>query len=234
MARVLQFSVAFYFAVAISTCVAQDVASDFHLSLEGDLVKKLEPHTIVTVSTLRTSKNDPGAAVSARLEDLPLKLPAAGFQNRYARVYFRSPSLQQNVFSMEMDASLLGKPRPIKLLLIRPTPSLRTTISWSTARYSASVSKRMRYLDLPYWDAGQQKLVPMPKPLEMKYRIGDGPEQSVEMGGYCMDFKWFATIPRTATPTEDAKISYWVKYESGGAFDVIDTDFQYDFRLEDY
>ena len=229
MSRTLQLLVGLLISIGLSSCFAQETESDFQLSVVGELVEKLEPGTIITVSTIGTSEKHPCKFVSSRLEELPMALSVADFQDRYTRVYFRSPSLNQNIFSMEMDGNLLDKPRPIKLLLEKPTASLRTVMHWGNPHFTAQVSRRMRYLDLPYWDTELEKLVPMPNPPKLNYTIGDQPERSVEMGGFCMDFKWYANIPRNIAPDSDAKIRYHVKYDSGGVYGPIESEFVYDF-----
>lgn len=220
-----------FIAFSFGSCLAQE-STDFDFSVVGELVERLEPGTVVTVSTLGTSEKSPHVFVSSAIEDLPMKLPAADFKGRYTRIFFRSPTLKQNVFSMEMEGNLLDEPRPIKLLLNKPTTSLRTPMTWNTVRFKARVSRRMGYLDLPYWDGELEKLVPMPSPPNLKYTIGNQAERTVEMRGFCMDFKWFANIPYGIVPDSDAKIRYSVMYDSGGAFDPIETKFEYDFRVD--
>ena len=172
-------------------------------------------------------------ALRERIEDLPLKLPVKDFKNRYTRIYFYSPTLNKNIFSMEMDGSLLDKPRPIRLLLNCPKASLRTTWDWSRVRFTARVSNRMRYMDLPYWDKSARKLVPMPRPPMLKYKIGNQPEREIEMRDFCYGFKWFALLPYDENkPNSDTTIRYRIKYDLGGAFKPIRARFEYDYRAD--
>ena len=72
----------FLAAFATNVLAQQGVPTDFEFSVTGELVKKLEPGTIISVSTLGTSKKHPHVFVSGRIEDLPLKLPVKDFRNR--------------------------------------------------------------------------------------------------------------------------------------------------------
>ena len=226
--KVLTVLFAFTFA---HKALAQSESENFELTITGALVEKLEPNTRITVGTIGTSKEYPCVTMSTNVDSLPLYLPKKHFQNRYLRVSFYSHSQKASIFSMEIDASLMGKVRPIKLPLDQPSPNMRTTVGWDQVRYKPSVTKRIAYMDLPCWDGGIGKLVPAPKKPVLRVDNGEGKTTSIEMRHVCMGDKWHAKLPRDFAPAGDAKISYTVDYDSGGLFDSVSTNFQYDYRV---
>ena len=72
----------------------------------------------------------------------------------------------------------------------------------------------------------------MPNPPELNFTIGSDDERSIEMRGFCIGFKWFANVLHKLAPDSDVKIRYYVQYESGGVFDPIESEFEYDYRAD--
>ncbi|WP_148618696.1 hypothetical protein [Mariniblastus fucicola] len=192
---------------------------------------KLEPNTRISVGTIGTSREFPYVAMSASVESLPLYLPKKHFQDRYLRVSFYSHTQQTTIFSMEVSRDSMDKVRPIKLKLDKPNPNLRIIAWWKRVRYKPAVSKRMSYVELPYWNKEIGKLTSAPQKPMLHVDNGEGKTATIEMGDFCMGDRWHATLPDDFAPTSASTITYTVEYDSGGLFDSVATKFEYDYRV---
>ena len=214
-----------------NSAFSQEEPENFELSITGQLVEKLEPGTKILVGTIGASKKSPSVSMSTSVEGLPLYLPKKHFQNHYLRVWFYSPSSKEAIFSMEVSSDLFDKVRSIKLKLDQPKPSLRTTVWWDTVQYKPSITNRMAYMNLPYWDNEIGKLVPAPQKPMLHVDNGNDKTAVIEMRAICMGNKWYGRLPRDLAPKTNTKITYTVDYDSGGAFEKMSTKFQYDYRI---
>lgn len=200
--------------------------SDFRVKLSGVLASKLSPDAQLFFSS-PFSKTSPTYAIA----ELPIRLPFEQFHGHHWHVFFDSKKPRSS-FSVTLSADLFDKPRVIDIKLDAPRPRIRPIFSLlgRDIKYSASISQRMEYRDLPYWDNKRQSLTRSRPP---KMRIvalkNDRVIHDKEMGDSCMASKWFAFIDPDIKLNNGDTYRMSVTYDSGGLFPMVTTqrDFTY-------
>ena len=118
----------------------------------------------------------------------------------------------------------------INVKLDAPRPSLRPISSGREVKYTACITQRMQYDELPRWDSKRQTLTRSRPPtititaLKNGVMIHDG-----EMRERCMASKWFSRIEHDFRFNEGETYRMAVTYDSDGLFPTMTTkcDFTY-------
>ena len=217
------------FTVLALICTTNACAddSDFQVALRGKLASVLPDDTrLVFTSESMAVRDRPTTVVS----QLPITLPYEKFKNRSCRVFFTSKSTRSS-FSIEVSRDLFDRPRTINIKLDAPTPHITPIFGLvRTIRYDAGITKRMKYIDLPYWNT---ELNSLDSTLPPQMRIESLQDKSVlynrKMTAGCMGAKWFADIDRDIELKDGATYRITATYNSGGLFPVNTTtrDFTY-------
>ena len=207
----------------------------FELEITGTLADKLPLNT-----TLRFVENpDHRRTVSCELEvgDLPASLPT-GYSRRGCVVEFWSMvgASEQKLFSVVLDRDLFDSFCVITLKLDKPTPELNADFDfWATQRWSPNLTRRMRYLDLPWWNKKSQRLEPipeMPKLAVVDVSNGEIVERCNLVRQECNFTGHFAELAeKTPYNLRDGDtLEFSVEYDSGGLFDTIETKTTFNFN----
>ena len=207
----------------------------FELEITGALANKLPLDT-----TLRFVENpDYKRIVSFELEidDLPATLPI-GFSRRGCVVEFWSKvgPAEQKLFSVVLDRDLFDRFRVITLKLDKPTPEINADFDcWVTQRWSPNLTRRMRYLDLPWWNNKSQRLEPipaMPKLVVTDLSNGEIVERCSLARQECNFTGHFAELAEKTTYSlrDGDTLEFSVEYDSGGLFDTTETKTTFKFN----
>jgi len=213
----------FFLLVAASSAHAQ--SENFQLVVSGELVEKLEEGTTIHVATRGYSPENPFVSMSTNVKNLPLALPVRHFGNRNVYVTFHSRSLKKTVFSILLNRDLFAKPRKINVKLDPPKPNIQVLNGVNDLKFTAKITQRMSYIDLPFWDAKLQKIVPLAKPPIAELKDKNGKTLASDpLGEFCMGFKWFAKFDFDWESHSNEPLVYSVKYDSGGLFPTTTTE----------
>lgn len=205
-----------------ATLFAQE--SPFQVKVSGLLASRLAPDTQLHFWSL-FSKTSRTFAIG----ELPVVLPFDKFNGHQWHIVFSSKSTRSS-FSVSLSDELFEEPRVIDVKLDAPCPSIRPIFSLlgRDVRYTASITQRMEYRDLPYWDGKRQCLTQAPTPEMTIVSLQDGKMiHDKKMTESCMASKWYAFIDRDIKLTEGGTYRMSVEYDSGGLFPAVTT--RYDF-----
>ncbi|MEL6108274.1 MAG: hypothetical protein AAFU85_19785, partial [Planctomycetota bacterium] len=169
--------------------------------------------------------------VNLQICDLPVSLPLEQFTGKDWHLDFLSDN-RLPLLSVTLSRELFDKPRPINVKLDAPNPHIRPLFSLRRdVRYTAGISQRMRYRNLPRWDQTRKTLaVPVPPSIKI-WRLRDGSSvYDGKMTEGCMGLRWFAVIDQSMALHDGDLYRMKVEYDSGGLFPKIVTsrDFRYD------
>ena len=205
----------------------------FELDISGALVEKLPPDTKLRI--VQNPDHRRTVDLEVELKDLPVKLSAL-LPHHYSRsgcvVEFwtkAQPAGEQKLFSVIVDCELFDKFRVITLRLDEPIPELNPEFDyWESQRWSPNLTRRMRYLDLPWWNKTTQQLEPIPEMPELIVtNAGSGKvlERSRLIRQECDFDGWYAWIADVEAKLQTGdKLNFSVEYDSGGLFDTIKTE----------
>ena len=135
----------------------------FELDVSGSMAAKLPQETVLRI----VENPDYRRTVTCEftISDLPARLPLS-YSRRGCVVEFWSAGTypEQKLFSVAVDRTLFDQFRVVKLKLDKPNPELNADVDfWASQRWSPNLTRRMRYLDLPYWNSKTQRLEPIPE-----------------------------------------------------------------------
>ena len=111
--------------------------------------------------------------------------------------------------------------------LDKPTPELKPEPGFFTSqKWSPNLTKRMRYLELPWWDSTRQTLAPIPKLPDLVVSRVAGNEilERVPLKHYDCQFDYFfGEYAETVDPEIECgdELQFSVTYDSGGLFNPI-------------
>ena len=200
--------------------------SDFELKVSGVLVNKLAQDTQLHLWNPYVDESD---WVTFELAELPRALPFDQFKDRNWYVEFVSKSARSQ-FSVSLSADLFDEPRIINVKLDVPRPGIRPIgHGGRQVRYSASITRRMEYRDLPQWDARQKSLTQSRPPRFTIKALSDGQViHDQKMNEEC-GAKWYSMVDHNFKFREGEVYRMSVTYDSGGLFPVTTTtnDFRY-------
>lgn len=224
-----------FFAVAYlmtwNQCHAQD--ENFEVTVSGQLASLLPDDT-------RLLFWNPIIEVKGGeylLKDAPLSLPFEQFAGHQWHVEFWSDE-DGRLFSVTLSPDLFDRPRRINILLNQPIPHIRLILgSSNTVMYFAPITQRMRYRDLPVWDANQGKFATLHAPVMKAVQVQDGiVVHDAEMESGCMAIRWCTYLDHRTVFRSGETDHFSVNYDSGGLFPEMETtfDFKYNPELHGY
>lgn len=228
---VMKFLLVIIAVSLVATAKLSAQQTDFQLSVSGALAGKLPPDTQLK---FWFPSNDTANWTEFAISDLPISLPFDQFKGHGWNVTFASERSRSS-FSVRLSKDLFDKPRLINIPLDRPHPLLRPVVTYQGpgAKYSAAITKRMHYDDLPQWDNERQSLTKSrpPKITIASIRNGtvvyDGP-----MVEGCMASRWFAYIEQPARLNDGETYRMTAIYDSGGLFPPITTTHDFTYHAE--
>lgn len=223
-------------AIAIRIWLSLLPMDHFEIVVSGDVVLRLEPNTQIVL--WRNGKVRTKPTICA-IEDLPLRMPRDEFLGQSCRICFHSPTSNELLFSVQLDSSLFDRPRRVNVKLDAPNPELKPfALGWRNFRYTANITQRMRYYDLPQLDSSTGKLSPLTTtPLFRVQNLTSGQTlHESRMGNGCMGSRWFERLDQEIIPDDKDRLRFSANYDSGGLFKPIETtfDFQYSSALHNY
>ncbi len=213
--------IAFITAVLLSSA-GQSLADDAHyiVRISGVVAEKLPRDTAMVFWSPRTDIH-PSRSFSVR--SLPLKLPADQFTGWPWYLDFRDAS-NDVLFSVRLSRDLFDKPRTINVLLDEPKPRINPKYFPTSLQYTANITQRMQYRDLPYWDEAAQAFRPAQPPVITLSDLDTGKLlKRIPMEAGCMAEKWWAITDDAVAIPKGARLRFKVEYDSGGLFDKIVT-----------
>ncbi len=200
--------------------------SGFRLKLSGLLANKLPPDTQLD---FYTPFSDLPEGLTVGIDELPILLPFAEFEGQHWHVMFSSKAVRYS-FSVTLSKDLFDKPRVIDVKLDAPRPHIRPLFDLRDIRYSAGITQRMEYRDLPFWD-NELKTLGQARTPTMKIIALQGGNviHNQPMGEVCAASRWFAFINPDVELTDGETYRMSVTYDSGGLFPTSATqcDFTY-------
>ena len=205
--------------------------TDFEIVLSGPLANELSDDTVIEFWRI---SNDPVKPTRFKLEQLPKKLAFDEFANSSWNVSFLDAGdTTIALFTVELSRDLFDKPRRINITLDPPEPKLRPFMNdWRKMRFTANISERMHYRDLPYWNqSGELTSVSKNAPTINVVDTQTGlPVWDNEMTDGCWGSRWFARLPDDLYLTDKQELHYRVDYDSGGTFGSISAEFFFKFN----
>jgi len=211
----------------ISATAISAEETDFRLTVSGALASKLAPDTQLRLWT-QFSKT----SATCELAELHIVLPFEQFKGNYWHVLFSSKATGSS-FSVTLSDDLFDHPRVIDVKLDAPRPSIRPLFSLlgHDIRYAASITRRMEYRELPYWDGERQTLTGTRPPTMTIVALTDGAViHDQPMGEGCVGAKWYAFIDRDIELVDGETYRMSVTYDSGGLFPTITTRFDFTYH----
>ena len=204
-----------FFAAGVLVWLRFQPMDHFEIALSGPVVSKFEQGSRLVIT-------HPGQEPTVcKIIDLPLRLPKEGYQDKNLRVYLLGPKSPDPLCSVDLSRSLFDKPRRINICLDCPNSIVRPFIDdWRNPRFSAKLSQRMEYHDLPYLDPVSGKLGPCPSPPWIKVvNTSTGDTLLNEpMSPGCWDSRWFSRIPSDLGLSDNNELEFTATYDSGGLF----------------
>lgn len=202
--------------------------TDFRFVLSGPLVEEI-PHD--TVAMIWKVSSNPVPPVSVPVSRFPVRIPFDQLANSTWNVSFVDPDAKDTpLFTVELSRDLFDQPRKINILLRKPAPQLRPFMDdWKRIRYTANISNRMHYRDLPFWDEnGELTAGPRQPPI---ITVSQYPEGKIlfkdEMTIGCWGSRWFSRMDDKFRVNSDTQLHFAVTYSSGGSFGDIETKFEF-------
>lgn len=209
-----------------ATAPAQD--GNFQLKISGLLAEKIGPETELKFWYPASDTSD---WAEFKLSELPLTLPFEQFKGHDWHVNFVGDN-HATIFSITLSRDLFDKPRTIDIKLDPPSPQIRPIFGITRdIRYTAAITKRMRYRSLPRWDNERDTFAASMPPAMTISAIGDGSTiYDGKLSDGCMGSRWFAIIDPKTTLRDGESYRMTVEYDSGGLFPAITTtlDFHFD------
>ena len=157
----------------IQAVLAQE--QPFRFTVSGPLAEKLASDTQIR---LWYPSSDTSDWATFELADLPASLPFQRSEGHGWYATFVSPK-SGGSFSVTLSRDLFDRPRTVNIVLDAPSPHIRPIFGiLGDVRYTAGITKRMGYADMPRWDNKLDELS-KPKPPVMQIT-------SRQRGGGCL------------------------------------------------
>ena len=232
----MKYSIASLLVVMLLVAIAAIVwkrsqpLDHFEIVVSGHVASKFEPGIQMVIWS-----NDPSGAfpVVCDLEDLPLKLEKEELLGKGCFVSFYRPGQKSAILSVKLSEALFDAPRRIDIKLDEPKPVLRPFVGNGLQfRYSANVSQRMAYYELPYWDAKLGRLTACPQGPRLKITDNRSGKaiQNTEMTSGCMGSRWFCSLSQDAIVNDGDQLMFSANYDSGGLFNDTPVKFVFDYQ----
>ena len=200
----------------------------FEIDVGGAFATKLPADTFLRI--VENPDHRPVVDCEIKLCDLPTRLPKA-YSRRGCVVQFWSniDTEEKKLFSIFVDRNLFDEFRVITLKLDKPTPEINADLDfWATQRWSPVLTRRMRYLELPWWNAERNRLEPMPEMPQMivsdskNRRLVERCQLEREQ---CNFDGYYAQIAENQPHNlqDGDGLLFSVEYDSGGLFEKIET-----------
>lgn len=201
----------------------------FRLKVSGTLADKLAPDTQLR---FWYPSSDTSNWTECNLGDLPVSLPFEKLHGHAWHLDFVSKDAE-SFFSVTLSRDLFDTPRLINVKLDAPTPHIRPIFGFARdVRYTAGITQRMRYRELPQWDRQQRSLTRAKQPEMTIESLQDGAVIfDGKMVDGCMASKWFAIIDQEAELVDGVTYRMTVVYDSGGIFPPIKTTRDFTYRV---
>lgn len=200
----------------------------FELDVAGDFANKLPADTLLRI--VENPDGRPAVDCEIKLTDLPTPLPKS-YSGRGCVVQFWSniDTEEQKLFSIFVDRDMFDEFRVITLRLDKPRPELNADLDfWATQRWSPVLTRRMRYLDLPWWNAETNRIEPIPEMPQLvvsDLKSGEILERCDLEHEQCNFDGYYAQIAEKQPHglKDGDRLLFSVEYDSGGLFETIDT-----------
>ena len=239
MAKPMQFSISSLLVLILICAVGLFVWKNqpmdhFELAVAGELVAKLPEGAQLKIfrnpDYKRSLQN-----YQLNLTDLPVQI-SNQWRDTGCVVEFHAPDPHgqtEKLFSIVVDREMFDEFRVITLRLDRPTPVLHPDFDcWDSQVWSACITKRMRYRDLPWWDSKLQRLAKISALPEMNVTNKKSNEllQKVPLRHESCLFDYafgYFDVDKSPKLADQDELIFSVNYDSGGLFEPIKTEFHF-------
>ena len=236
------FSIAFLLfftlvaAVAVLIWQSLQPMDHFEIAIAGALVEVLPSNTQLRINRNPDDHRRDEVVIDAN--ELPARIQPYSRSGCVVEFWSGDEPDEEKLFSIAVDRELFDRFRVITLRLDQPTPELKPDpLFWASLRWSANITKRMRYVDLPSWDGKSLRpLQDLPNMVVTK-QPADKPVlvEKTRLQRHDCDFDYFygEFADGTAPSIEhNDKLHFSVTYDSGGLFKPIQTDFTLNYNAK--